>query len=76
MLTLLLQRSNKQEDTTIFNKVLVVFLVAGESSSLCYGTAELLKRWHLALDLHVEANVAEAETIDCWNLAFNIASFE
>lgn len=48
MLTLLLLCSGKGEDTAIFNDVLMVFLIAGVSSSLCYGTAEFLKRWCLA----------------------------
>lgn len=56
--------------------MLVALLIAGVSSSLCCGTAELLKKWYLALGLHVEADVTEAEIIDCWNLAFNLASFE
>lgn len=76
MLTLLLQCSSKGEDTTIFNEVLVALLIAGVSSSLCCGTAELPKRWYLALGLHVEADVAESQIIDCWNLAFSLASFE
>lgn len=48
MLTLLLLCSSKGEDTAIFNEVLMALLIAGVSSTLCYGTAEFLKRWCLA----------------------------
>lgn len=48
MLTLLLLHSRKGEDTAVFNEVLMALLIAGVSNSVCYGTAEFLKRWCLA----------------------------